>query len=43
MIRFSLSCIWKWIEYLVGDFCGLYLVIIFELVCCGMDCFVDNE
>ena len=43
MIRFSSSCTWKWIEYLVGDSRGLHLATIFELVCCGMDCSADNE
>lgn len=43
MIRFSSSCTWKWIEYLVGDSRGLHLATIFELVYCGTDCSADNE
>lgn len=43
MIRFSSSCTWKWIEYLVSDSRGLHLATIFELVYCGTDCSADNE
>ena len=43
MIRFSSSCTWKWIEYLVGDSRGLHLATIFELVYCGTDCSADSE